>query len=370
MTRWSRLGALAVLGAAVPLCLGPRASLPPPVFFLHDQQHYLAMANPETQPPADPRAAPFGWRLLPSAVVRATGLPARGGFHALTIVALALIPPVVAITLAAAGASASSAMLLAIIAALAPAVAGYLSWDFVRPDGPSLLLITLSAWAAIRARPGAFVLSIVALSLTKETWLVSAAFALVWARAYQPGFWKWAVAGTVLAGAVAAGVRIAIPATQPYSIVAIVRDLYWPLESRTMARRLLLATASTWNVMTPVIAVALARRIQEPRAWAVGVALLIASAQVLVAIDTQRIVAAAYPFVLLALAWELDRLAEPKRIAAGVLIAMAQLPWLLTYARIHPLPLRGVEIGIAAVAVAAGVYGFSRGRRLSASGAA
>ena len=213
-------------------------------------------------------------------------------------------------------------------------MAGYLSWDFIRPDGLSLLLIVISAWAVISARPAIFIAALLALSLTKETWLVSAVFALAWSRAERPAFWKWAVAGTVLALVVAAGVRFAIPAAQGHSLAGIVRDLYWPLELRTVARRLLLATAATWNLLTPLAAFALVRRIRQPRAWPVALAILVASAQILVAIDTQRLVAAAYPFVLLACAWEVDRLTPPGGGSLlGLLLATAQVPWLLTYAR-------------------------------------
>ena len=359
LRRWPLLLALAGLGGVVPLILGSRASLPPPSYFLHDQQHYLALAKKGTAPFFDQKrgqpvvAAPFRWRLLPSAIVRASGLPAERGFHALAVFALAAAPPAIAIMLSAAGVSALSSLMLGMVAALAPPVAGYLSWDFIRPDGVSLLLIVLAAWAAISARPVAFIASIVALSLTKETWVIAAAFALVWSRAYARSFWKWALAGTLLALVAAAGVRLALPAPQAYSLAANVADLYLPVDPRTIARRLLLATTGTWTVLTPVAAFALATRLREPRTWAVGVALTIATAQILVAIDTQRLVAAALPFVLLACGWELDRLAPFRRIAGIGLLALAQLPWLLAYARVWSPPLRGIEVALALAAVGA-----------------
>ena len=357
-----RLAILACLGAAVPLWLGGRAAPPPADYFQHDQRHYLAMADAGTPPSPAARTAPYSWRLLPSALVRWSGLPPGTGFHALTLVTLALIPPAAAVMLTAAGVSTISALTMGAAIALAPAVAGYLSWDFIRPDGPSLLLVIVSAWAAIRARPVAFIATLVALSLTKETWLIGAGFALVWSRAYRPAFWRWAVAGAALAFAGAAAVRVALPAVEPYSVATIVRDLYWPIDLRTVARRLLLATAGTWNVLTPLAAFAVARRCREPRAHAVALAIGIASAQILVAIDTQRLVAAAYPFVVLACAWELDRLPHPARAAAGVLLALAQVPWLVTYARVRPLPLRSVEIALVVMALAAAAWGFRAGR--------
>lgn len=142
------------------------------------------------------------------------------------------------------------------------------------------------------------------------------------------------------------------------------------MEARTVARRLLLATASTWNVLAPLAAFALARRIREPRAWAVAIPVMIATAQILVAIETQRLVAAAYPFVLVASAWELDRLAQHKRAIARMLVVLAQAPWLITYARAWPLPLRGAEVALTALTVAAIVYGVKRGSIRLAEGPA
>jgi hypothetical protein len=342
-----------MLGFAVPFWLGPRASLPPPIYFQHDQQHYLEMANTGTTPQVP---APFAWRVLPPAIVRIAGLPADRGFHALTLISLALIPPTIAIMLAAAGVSTPSALILGVVSALAPPTTGYLSWDYIRPDGLSLLLIAASSWAAIRGRPPLFIVAIVALSLTKETWVIAAAFAVMWSRARAPGFWKWAVAGTLLALLAAVSLRLALPAPQSYSWIANLRDLYWPLDPRTIARRLLLATASTWTVLTPLAVFAIARRRRDPRAWAVAVPLAIATAQILVAIDTQRLVAAALPFVLLACAWDIDRLEPQFRVVAGAALAIAQIPWLLACARVWTPALRGIEIALvlaAAIAVIA-----------------
>ena len=365
MAAW-RLTALGVLGLAVSLLLGRFATLPPPVYFLHDQRHYLAMAAPTSPPSEAQRTAPFAWRVLPPALVRASGLPGETGFHALTLLALTLIPPAIAVMLAGAGVSSSTALAMGAVAALAPAVAGYLSWDYIRPDAPALLLIVLAAWSAIGARPMLFLVALAALSLTKETWLVSAAFALIWTRAYQPAFLKWAVAGSVMALFMAVGVRLAIPSMTPYSPLSIVRELYWPLDITTVARRLLFATATTWNVLVPLLAVALAQRIREPRAWAVAAAVLVAGGQILVALDTQRIVAAAYPFVLLGVAWEIDRLTPRRRAVAGLLVALAQIPWLLTFGRVWPLPLRGVEVAIVGISIVAVVYCLVRPRALPA----
>ena len=87
-------------------------------------------------------------------------------------------------------------------------------------------------------------------------------------------------------------------------------------------------------MLAPLAAFALARRIREARAWAVMIPVMIATAQILEAIDTQRLVAAAYPFILVASAWELDPLAPPKRAIAGMLVwnSRKRRGWLTTRA--------------------------------------
>jgi hypothetical protein len=359
---WRRVAALGLLGLAIPLMLGRTASPPPPPYFLADQASYLAMADPPAHPDNDTHGAPFCWRVLPSALVRVSRLPPEAGFQVLTLATLALIPPLTAAFVAAAGASASSAFVAGATIAVAPAVAGYLSWDYIRPDGLSLLLIVLSAWSLVRGRGVIFVAALAALALTKETWILSAAFALVWTHFCRPASRKWAVAGSLLALGLALALRLAIPPSHHYSWIENARALYLPLDGRTIARRLLLATASTWNVLTPIAGFALARRIREPSAWAVAIALTIATSQILVAIDTQRLVAAGYPFVLLACTWVLDRLPRRLQPIAGGSIVIAQGPWLVTYARSWDLPLRGMEIALTGVTLAAIVYGLTRDR--------
>ena len=79
------------------------------------------------------------------------------------------------------------------------------------------------------------------------------------------------------------------------------------------------------------------------------------------------LVAAAYPFVLLASAWELDRLAPRPRALVGLLIVLAQVPWLISYTlRIWPLPLRSVEIALIGLTLAAIVLGLTRDRARAA----
>jgi hypothetical protein len=120
-------------------------------------------------------------------------------------------------------------------------------------------------------------------------------------------------------------------------------------------------------LLLPNASYAISRRLREPPAWSVSAALAIATAQILVAIDTQRLVAAGLPFVLLACAWELDDVKSSRRIAIAAAAVAAQLPWLLAYARIWTPPLRPVEVVLAVVTVMGALYAWRPGSGVSAA---
>jgi hypothetical protein len=347
----------AAIGLVSALALGRAASLPPAIYFEHDQRVYLAMSR-SPMLSGGVAHAPFCWRPLLPALVRATPLDPPVAFHVWMLAVLAALPPLTAMFLRAAGVRETSAMAGGLIAAIAPPVAGFLSWDVIRPDGLSLLLVVLASLCFLRQWRAGFLLSMLLLAAAKETWVIAAAFAALWSTTMGRRAMWLALAGMVLAGGVTVLIRWLVPASAPYSFLANARELYWPFSAAVPARRLMLATAGTWNVLAPVAAYSLARRRRDAAAWAVAAAVAIATAQVAVAIDTQRLVAAALPFVLLACAWELDRARRPLAIAAAV--ALAQLPWLLAYARIWPVELRVVHIITAIATVVAGVAGLMK----------
>jgi hypothetical protein len=110
----------------------------------------------------------------------------------------------------------------------------------------------------------------------------------------------------------------------------------------------LLGSAATWNVLLPLAAVSLIRERRTKRGFLFTATIAVALCQVLFASDTQRVVAAAYPFVLAVCSFELDRLPERRRRFVGAALVVGQLPWLLVYGRIVPdLPgIRAAEIAI------------------------
>jgi hypothetical protein len=144
--------------------------------------------------------------------------------------------------------------------------------------------------------------------------------------------------------------RLTIHPLVSYGYVEHVRDLYWPLSWRNVTRRLLLATGSTWNVVLPIAALQL---FDPPRAWrsaAFVVPTVIAVAQISIALMTERIVVAAFPFVFAALAWEVDWLASGasgRLFALWAAVLIAQVPWVLHFGGLGEFPyVRAIEIGL------------------------
>jgi hypothetical protein len=80
-----------------------------------------------------------------------------------------------------------------------------------------------------------------------------------------------------------------------------------------------------WNVLLIPLASALGRA-WSPRESAMAAALGIAYAQMLVASDAQRLVAAGYPFVLAWGACEFDRWTPTTRCIAGAALVIGQIP--------------------------------------------
>jgi hypothetical protein len=229
-------------------------------------------------------------------------------------------------------------------------------------DAFALLLGTMAAAAVVIGHRALFAASLLALALTKETWTVAAVFALLWT--WRSDRREFAIAAAVIAAALALTVtiRMAITPAEPYSLTGLLEEFLWPIDPRDMARRLLLATGATWNVLLPFAAAALIRIRGTWVAAALTTPIALSTAQILIASDTPRPVAAAYPFVMVAAAMELDRLPTKRRAIVSILVVLAQIPWLLTYAWVARLPLRGVEIALVLATMATAIVVWCRDR--------
>jgi hypothetical protein len=323
-----------------------------------DRDVYLAMADRPFSGTVAVRHPPFCWRILPSWLVWASGLEPETGFALLTLSSAALFPSAIVSLLLALRISSASALAMGGVAALAPPIVGYLSWCPPMTDPFALLLGTVTAVAVVRKNDALFAASLLALALTKETWTLAAVFALLWTQREDRR--QLAIRTAVIASALALAVtvRVAIAPAEPYSLTGVLGESLRPIDLRDMARRLLLATGATWNVLLPLAAAALIRLRGTRVATALTAPIALSTAQILIASDTARPVAAAYPFVMAAAALELDRLRPARRAAVSLILVLAQIPWLLTYAWVVRLPLRGVEIALvlAAMAMAIAVW--------------
>ena len=335
----------------------------PQILFSGDQQAYLSLAR---QPFVQTRVVypPATWRVLPPLVARGIGEVTGGGpergFLVLTFACYALIPVAAFAWLRALGVAVDAALSGAAVVSITPTVLGYTAWDVVRVDPPSCLMLFLGALAVVKRRKAMFILVVTALAFTKETAMIVALFGAAWATLVD----RRMLATSVVAVAVALFVRrillqawlmpVAVPFDNLFGFKQMIRD---ELTLRYVARRLLLASASTWNVMLPLAAAWLVDQRRHPRAQAFLCAILVAEAQILFASDTQRLVAAAYPFVIACCAFQMERYDRRSRMLTAAALVAAQVPWLLENGQVvHFVWLRGVEIAIALVTAGLAVW--------------
>jgi hypothetical protein len=353
--------------ALVAATLIHRYAAPAPAhYFLVDQPRYLDFArHPFAVAHVD---APHTWRVLAPLAARGIGEIVGGGpergFLVLTFASLALMPIAVFSLLRALSLPTDASLWGAALATLTPTLLGTAAWDVVRVDAFATLLIALSAWAAVRGSPTLIVLSMVALALTKETVLVAALFALAWATLVNRRLLGAAIA-SLAAAIVIRGIWLPhiMPAEHPVGAAAqVFQFLAASQDPRYVMRRLLLATATTWNVMLPAVAVSAAASIRNRRVQALLVGVTVAEAQIFFASDTERLVAAGYPFVIALCTRELATLDVRTRQGVGAALVLLQVPWLLTFGRLASLDwLRGVEVAIALVSAALAAWHLRRG---------
>jgi hypothetical protein len=374
-TPWVAVAALALLAVGAGWFVRSHAAPEPASHFEHDQQDYLAMARAPSS--VDPRSRGHrAWRVLPPMVAGALGTLVGGperGFLVLTFATFALLPIAAAAWLSAWGASRTSIVTGAAVMALAPPVIGRLAWDVMLVDAPALLLTFIVVTATVRMRIAIACLALFALALTKDTVVVAAAFMLAWGMWVDRRLFRAALAATALIiGSRAALVWWSKPSQASDGLAylhAVV--VTWPVKD--LARRLLLVTAGTWNVLLPLVAVAVAGHVWSRRDRALALGFLAAMAQLAVVIGNERIAAAGYPFVLAWSADALDRLDGRRRTLAGVGIVLCQIPWLLFLGRIWLVPpsanqlphmpvTRYLEIGLFLISSIAAVVAWSRRR--------
>lgn len=374
------LGALAV---ATGILIRAHAAPAAPHYFSEDQQVYLAMARAPFSDDREVRHAPGSWRILPALLARGIGAFGGGperGFLLLMFATFAVLPFATLAWCEALGISRTSAIGCAAVMALAPPIVGLFAWDVVRVDALGLLLMFVAATAVVRARAAWLLAAVAALSLTKETAVLAAFFAMAWALLVNRRFLGPAVASVLVAVGIRLLVQHLLPPSQeyPFDNLAGFRGVIAELAPTYVARRALLTTAGTWNVMVAIMAAGFAARRWTSRDVVFAATLVVTMLQLLFASDNERVVAAGYPFVLALSASQLDGLAAASRRWAAAGLALFQIPWLVAFGRVWPVPpagdglphfppLRYVEIAIVLVSVLAAIAVFAQRRRDSGS---
>jgi hypothetical protein len=347
VTRRARVALAGITCGALVLSIGIAwlAQIPPPSYFEGDQKFYRAMSRaPFTESP-ETRRPPYCWRVLPSLIARAVG-GEDVGFRVLTTGSLAFLPLAVFWLCRSTEASERASLTAAALTSLAPPIMGLLSWDPIRPDALATLLVAVVAACFVSGKDLLAALVMAALALTKETSLVVVAFVLPWGIGVDRRRLRSAVRLTVLAVGLFVGLRWAIRPVGSYSLPGEFRHLYLPWSVTTIARRILFATASTWNLLLLASVASWLRDQRRALALALACPVFVATAQILVSMDVMRVVAAGWPFVAVAVARDVDRRSRGQQLALASVLCAAQVPWLLEYGRVVHVPLRGVEIVI------------------------
>jgi hypothetical protein len=371
---WTAAAALGALSIAVAAFVRSHAAPAPWHYFAHDQQAYLAIARAPFSDDPWVHHGSYSWRLLPPLMARYIGVPLGGperGFLVLTFATFAVLPAACLMWLASLGVSRTSALACAAVMAIAPPVVGLLAWDVVRVDPVGLLLLFAAATATVRGRGVWMCVAIAALAFTKETALIGAFFALAWAVFVDRRLLPAAALSAVLAFGIRSFLQWAIATWPPFDNLKDFHVVMASMSPSYAARRLLLATAGTWNLLLPVVAAGMASRRWGGRELALTGALGVTMIQLLFATDNERVVAAGYPFVLAWCALTLDSMdGRARRWVVAALVA-GQIPWLLEMGRVWPAPLpedqlpsfppiRYAEIAIALGSAAAAAVALAR----------
>jgi hypothetical protein len=311
-----------------------------------DQQYYLAMARAPFGPRAEVHQPPFCWRLLP-ALLAHLAPAAEHGFRFITLASFAVLPAVVFWLARAVGSSVTSGLLAAALTIVAPPIIGLLSWDPIRPDPLATVLLGTASASVVRRNVPIALLSTVALALTKETVLIAVVFAIAWSALVDGRVWRLALGLAVAAVGILGAVRLLVQPVTSYPVLRAAEEIYLPFSWVNVARRLLLATATTWNFLFPFSVWSLLRDRDTRLSMVLAVCLAFVTAQIIVSFDIPRVVACGWPFVIAAIARALDRYSVPARVTVTVALALCQIPWLLAYGQIAASRLRPMEIILA-----------------------
>lgn len=359
-----------------------RIPYPNALYAAWDHFRYMAMA---THPfGTDPLAhdPPFCWRVLTPWLVHLLPVVHTTGFWLVTVTSLLAATVSLMWFLRALGLPRVAAVAGGLAFVLLGPGVPFVLWDYMLVDPLAFALLATCLGCVVTRKGPLVLLLLVVYGFEKETVLLAAAFALVYA--YEQRDWKllrWSFAGIVVAGAIQLGLHVLIPAYRPYSLIhefETVRTMYEQNASEIWLR-LVDTFAGTWGILLPVAALQLVHRprvLLRPSFLVLGVA---ATAQVLVSINSGRVVVYAFPVVIASCAFEIEYLVRATRLPRWLFwgpVLVLEVPLMLvnsqletwskryeaTIGSIDPQPLEAA-LFIAAVAIALwAAYAFLRRR--------
>jgi hypothetical protein len=307
-----------------------------------DQARYLAMATHPFSMDALVREPPFCWRILVPLVVSILPLPAPTGFWILTVLSLAVATLALEWFLLGLGLPPAAAAAGGFAFVLLGPAAGFTLWDFMLVDPESFALLALALALAVHRRGLLLLVTLLIFAATKETAFIGAIFGVIWA--FEKRDWtllRWAAGGLVGVIAIIFLIRLALPANASYGYLTEMQRIhatYTPTWSAFEQQTILSGTIDAWNILLPL---AILQLIHRPRVWrspAFVSVLVVVYAQLIIAANTQRLVAYAFPVMIAAAAFEIEYLAGRLQVSRWLLWLPAltlEFVWWAFRARFH-----------------------------------
>ncbi|HEY2643471.1 MAG TPA: hypothetical protein VGI56_06960 [Galbitalea sp.] len=326
------------------LDVGPRwdiTSVPPTGSFT-----YVAMAHAPFWSDSAPYEAPYCWRLLGPTLLHFWPYDLPTGFFLLASVSLFGTTLAVGWLLLGLGSSRFSAGAGAVCFVLLGPGAAFNLKHYHLIDPLAFFFLTLTLGAVAHRKGLLAAVCLIALAATKETVVIAFASSCALAvRGQDAGTKRWVLSGGVVALVLLEFIRLTVPATEHYSLFHEFSAIYLSHPSlRDLTRIALGATGLTWGILLPFSALQL---VHPPRIWSnLGLLTLIvlATAQIFVAWDTERVVILGFPAVIAATTFEVEFIASStaiKKEAIWIVIFLCELPGLVGNLEERGIPFLG-----------------------------